>query len=59
MRDPVYGCVGMITILNQEIHNAQCQLANVQAQIASLAPTVEQHDQKQQEVDNAAFGWSQ
>ncbi|KZV17295.1 LOB domain-containing protein [Dorcoceras hygrometricum] len=37
LKDPVYGCVGTITILCQQIHNAQCQLATTQAEIASLS----------------------
>lgn len=52
IRDPVHGCVGIITVLNQEIYNTQCQLARIQAHIASLAPIVQQ-----QEIDNAALGW--
>ncbi|KAL6321246.1 hypothetical protein AAG906_016280 [Vitis piasezkii] len=32
--DPVYGIVKTISLLNQEIHHAQSQLAKVQAQIA-------------------------
>ncbi|KAL6566183.1 LOB domain-containing protein 23 [Orobanche gracilis] len=36
IKNPVYGCVGMISILHQEIHNAQSQLARIQAEIAAL-----------------------
>ncbi|XP_075515651.1 LOB domain-containing protein 23-like [Primulina tabacum] len=36
LQDPVYGCVGIITILHQQIHEAQFQLARIQAHIAAL-----------------------
>ncbi|KAL3501725.1 hypothetical protein ACH5RR_036174 [Cinchona calisaya] len=36
IKDPVYGCVGIITLLNQQIYDAQCQLAKIQAEIAVL-----------------------
>ncbi|KAF5457796.1 hypothetical protein F2P56_021874 [Juglans regia] len=36
IQDPVYGCVGMITQLHQQIHNAESELAKTQAQIAFL-----------------------
>ncbi|GFP84927.1 LOB domain-containing protein 24 [Phtheirospermum japonicum] len=35
-KDPVYGCVGTITILHQQIYNSRCQLARIQGQIAAL-----------------------
>ncbi|GFQ03688.1 LOB domain-containing protein 23 [Phtheirospermum japonicum] len=41
IKDPVYGCVGMITILNQQIYDAQCQLARIQGEIVAL--TTQQH----------------
>ncbi|KAL8513046.1 hypothetical protein ACS0TY_019289 [Phlomoides rotata] len=56
VRNPVYGSVGIVTILNQEIYNAQCELASIQAHIASLAPKVEHDPYQQQQVDNDAFG---
>lgn len=31
--DPVYGCVGIITNLNEEIHDAETELAKIQAHI--------------------------
>ncbi|KAK4384219.1 LOB domain-containing protein 12 [Sesamum angolense] len=37
IKDPVYGCVGLITILHQQIYDAQCQLARIQAEIAALS----------------------
>lgn len=46
LQDPVYGCVGTVTILHQQIHDAQCQLARIQAQIAALsARTAQQNHQ--------------
>ncbi|KAL6512030.1 hypothetical protein OROGR_021627 [Orobanche gracilis] len=36
IKDPVYGCVGMISILHQQIYDSQCQLDEVQAEIAAL-----------------------
>ncbi|GFP94948.1 LOB domain-containing protein 24 [Phtheirospermum japonicum] len=42
IKDPVYGCVGMITILHQQIYNAQCQLARIQGEIVAL--TTQQHE---------------
>ncbi|KAM3219993.1 hypothetical protein P3L10_024524 [Capsicum annuum] len=36
IKDPVYGCVGIITALHEEIYHVQSQLAKVQAQIDLL-----------------------
>lgn len=36
IKDPVYGCAGIITMLNQQIYDAQCQLSKIQAEIAVL-----------------------
>ncbi|KAJ8572298.1 hypothetical protein K7X08_008809 [Anisodus acutangulus] len=36
IKDPVYGCVGIITVLHEEIYHLQCQLAKVQAEIDLL-----------------------
>ncbi|KAL6536559.1 LOB domain-containing protein 23 [Orobanche gracilis] len=49
IKNPVYGCVGMISILHQEIHNAQSQLARIQAEIAAL--TTESEVLQQYEYD--------
>ncbi|CDP00630.1 unnamed protein product [Coffea canephora] len=35
IKDPVYGCAGIITLLNQQINDAQCELAKIQAEIAA------------------------
>ncbi|XP_073282807.1 LOB domain-containing protein 23-like [Primulina huaijiensis] len=45
LQDPVYGCVGTVTILHQQIHDAQCQLARIQAQIAALSAQSAQQNQ--------------
>ncbi|KAJ4706093.1 putative LOB domain-containing protein [Melia azedarach] len=34
--DPVYGCVGIISLLHQQIHNAESQLAKAKAELAVL-----------------------
>ncbi|XVF24657.1 hypothetical protein REPUB_Repub13aG0146000 [Reevesia pubescens] len=47
VEDPVYGCVGLIFLLQQQIHNAESQLAKTQAEIAVLKSQV-QHPQSQQ-----------
>ncbi|KAG8384940.1 hypothetical protein BUALT_Bualt04G0170400 [Buddleja alternifolia] len=49
IKDPVYGCVGMITILHQEIYNVQCQLARVQAEIAALSSNQSESEEPQQQ----------
>ncbi|CAH9110623.1 unnamed protein product [Cuscuta epithymum] len=36
IKDPVYGCAGIITILCDQISNLECQLARVQAQMQIL-----------------------
>ncbi|XP_059455197.1 LOB domain-containing protein 24-like [Corylus avellana] len=36
IQDPVYGCVGIISQLYQQIHNAESELAKTQAEIAFL-----------------------
>ncbi|XWS19156.1 hypothetical protein CRYUN_Cryun32bG0107900 [Craigia yunnanensis] len=47
VEDPVYGCVGLIFLLQQQIHNAESQLAKTQAEIAVLKSQA-QHPQSQQ-----------
>ncbi|KAJ9184708.1 hypothetical protein P3X46_004410 [Hevea brasiliensis] len=37
IQDPVYGCVGIISLLYQQIHSAENQLAETKAEIAVLA----------------------
>ncbi|KAJ1389555.1 Lateral organ boundary [Sesbania bispinosa] len=34
IEDPVYGCVGIISKLHQQIHNTEVELAKIQTQIA-------------------------
>ena len=36
IKDPVYGCVGTIALLQQQIFDDECQLAKIQAEIAVL-----------------------
>ncbi|OIT21583.1 PREDICTED: LOB domain-containing protein 24-like [Nicotiana attenuata] len=36
IKDPVYGCVGIITVLHEEIYQLQCQLAKLKAEIDLL-----------------------
>ncbi|KAK4417873.1 LOB domain-containing protein 23 [Sesamum alatum] len=52
IKDPVYGCVGLITILHQQIHNAQCQLARIQAEIGALSTQSQSEVQQFQQVEN-------
>ncbi|KAK6246216.1 Lateral organ boundary protein [Theobroma cacao] len=47
VEDPVYGCVGLIFLLQQQIQNAVSQLAKTQAEIAVLKSQA-QHPQAQQ-----------
>ncbi|KDP41299.1 hypothetical protein JCGZ_15706 [Jatropha curcas] len=50
MEDPVYGCVGTITLLYQHIHDAENQLAKTRAEIAVLLTT--HHAQQSQATTN-------
>ncbi|KAI3465670.1 hypothetical protein Pfo_022333 [Paulownia fortunei] len=52
IKDPVYGCVGIITILQQQIYNTQCQLAKIQAEIAALNAQSQTEPHQHQQVDN-------
>ncbi|KAK4418050.1 LOB domain-containing protein 12 [Sesamum alatum] len=53
IKDPVYGCVGLITILHQQIYNAQWQLDRIQAEIAALSTTTDHRSQSEvQQVEN-------
>lgn len=36
IQDPVYGCFGIISELVNQIHNTECELAKIQAQINIL-----------------------
>ncbi|XP_022777103.1 LOB domain-containing protein 24-like [Durio zibethinus] len=46
VEDPVYGCVGLIFLLQQQIHSAESELAKTQAEIAVLKSQA-QHTQAQ------------
>uniref|UniRef100_A0A5B7BN31 LOB domain-containing protein n=1 Tax=Davidia involucrata TaxID=16924 RepID=A0A5B7BN31_DAVIN len=52
IQDPVYGCVGIISQLHQQIHTAQSQLATTQAEIAFL--NAQAHGQPQYHQVEAA-----
>ncbi|XP_019184389.1 PREDICTED: LOB domain-containing protein 24-like [Ipomoea nil] len=36
IQDPVYGCVGIITFLHEQIYDFQCQLSKVEADIQAV-----------------------
>lgn len=61
IENPIYGCVGIITSLHQQINNAQIELAKVQADIAfrhhsqESGGEVPQHDQQQQQLEPTNF----
>lgn len=46
-RDPVYGCVGIISSLHQQIHSVESQLAKTKAEIAVLDSLAQQPAQIQ------------
>ncbi|OMP02718.1 hypothetical protein COLO4_10880 [Corchorus olitorius] len=48
IEDPVYGCVRLIFLLQQQIHNAESQLAKTRAQIAVLKPENANHNSQVQ-----------
>ncbi|KAL0331879.1 UNVERIFIED_CONTAM: LOB domain-containing protein 23 [Sesamum calycinum] len=52
IKDPAYGCVGLITILHQQIYNAQCQLARIQGEIAALSTQPQSEVQQYQPGEN-------
>nr|CAD1840336.1 unnamed protein product [Ananas comosus var. bracteatus] len=49
VRDPVYGSVGIINLLQQEIYGNQHELARTQAQIAMYRAQHDHHHQQQQQ----------
>ncbi|XP_047939135.1 LOB domain-containing protein 24-like [Salvia hispanica] len=38
IKDPVYGCAGMVSVLHQQLNVAECQLATIKAEVAALQP---------------------
>ena len=66
MRDPVYGCVGAISYLQQQVSQLQVQLALAKAEILCVqmqhdesAPAKQQlhhHHHQQQEMECEAYG---
>ncbi|KGN57342.1 LOB domain-containing protein 24 [Cucumis sativus] len=47
IEDPVYGCVGIISQLQHELHVAETQLAKTRAEIACVASNVQEQPQPQ------------
>ncbi|GER39924.1 LOB domain-containing protein [Striga asiatica] len=47
INDPVYGCVGVISILQQQIQDLEEQLARIQAQIAAVVAQSQSHEPPQ------------
>ncbi|XWS50591.1 hypothetical protein CRYUN_Cryun12cG0099900 [Craigia yunnanensis] len=52
VEDPVYGCVGLIFLLQQQIHNAENQLAKTQAEIAIVKSQAQRPQAQQLEVES-------
>lgn len=48
MRDPVYGCVGAVSYLQNQVCQLQMQLAVAQAEILCLQMQQDSHSQNQQ-----------
>lgn len=58
IKNPVYGCVGIITQLHQQIHNAQSELAKIETEIAIVNNNGHIRDQskcEQASITPAAF----
>lgn len=49
--DPVYGCVGIITNLHEEIHDVEIELANIRAQIG-----IHRHSNNQEAGETSQSG---
>lgn len=64
IQDPVYGCVGIISLLHLQIHNAESELAKVKAQIAFLnsdahrKPSIQPQLEGDSSVNNSWAGQS-
>ncbi|ONK67620.1 uncharacterized protein A4U43_C05F1970 [Asparagus officinalis] len=57
VRDPVYGSVGVISLLQQQIYAVQSELAETQAQIALHSAQQQQHRQQNQvQLENHPYG---
>ncbi|KAJ6688696.1 LOB DOMAIN-CONTAINING PROTEIN 4-RELATED [Salix koriyanagi] len=54
-RDPVYGCVGIISSLHQQLHSVESQLAKTKAEIAVLDSLAQQPAQIQYNEVEASF----
>ncbi|KAL9375872.1 hypothetical protein Peur_032751 [Populus x canadensis] len=53
-QDPVYGCVGIISLLHQQIHSVESQLAKTRAEIASVLDSLAQEPAQIQENEEEA-----
>ncbi|KAK9293259.1 hypothetical protein L1049_021250 [Liquidambar formosana] len=53
IRDPVYGCVGIISLLHQQLHNAESQLAKTRAEMAFLTAPVQEPQFQQVEAESS------
>ncbi|KAE8699307.1 LOB domain-containing protein 24 [Hibiscus syriacus] len=51
LEDPVYGCVGLIFMLQQQIHAAESQLVKTQAEIAVMKSQGQNPEAQQAEQD--------
>jgi hypothetical protein len=54
-QDPVYGCVGIISSLHQQIHGVESQLAKTKAEIAVLNSLAQEPAQIQENEVEASF----
>ncbi|KAH6792211.1 LOB domain-containing protein 24 [Perilla frutescens var. hirtella] len=57
IKDPVYGCAGMVSVLHQQLNVAECQLARIKAEIAAIkneTSNVKPHEYQQQ-VESTAL----
>ncbi|KAL2539010.1 LOB domain-containing protein 24 [Forsythia ovata] len=50
IKDPIHGSVGIITLLHQQIYNAQTQLSKIQAEIAVLSANAQTESKYQHQV---------
>ena len=54
-QDPVYGCVGILSLLHQQIHSVESQLAKTRAEIAVLDSLAQEPAQIQENEEEASF----
>ncbi|KAE8652162.1 hypothetical protein Csa_022646 [Cucumis sativus] len=56
IEDPIYGCVGIISQLQYELHVAETQLAKTRAEIALLASNRQQAQHEDFPFDDPSSG---